>query len=422
MPELRNRFSAPANRVFSKIQSEVQRLNHTRIEPEHVMLVLMHEESGSAYKALQEMGVDLAELEGLLLTSLNQIDFPESDLTMSDETKRILGLSMDAVATLERPYLGTEHLLVALMRDLSNRVYPIMRRIGVTYNDMLTSIRKVPFEEVSEAAFKAGEDHQEVQNGEVLGVWGVVRHISVVFWLLLLAVIAAGLAAWWEWINPGLAVFSFVTLGWVISVCLHEFGHALVGYWGGDLGVLQRGYLTLNPIKYTHGVVSILLPVLFLALGGIGLPGGAVYINQAAIPDRRTRSSLSAAGPMVTGMLTLLLAMPFATDWFVNTANQHQAFWAGLSFLVFVQVWALVFNLLPLPPLDGFGIISPYLSEELRQKLSRLAGWTLFIIIMLFIIDTPVQHLFWQLIGQILSLLGVDFDLLNLGMDLYRFW
>ena len=41
---------------------------------------------------------------------------------------------------------------------------------------------------------------------------------------------------------------------------------------------------------------------------------------------------------------------------------------------------------------------------------------------MLFIIDTPVQHLFWQLIGQILSLLGVDFDLLNLGMDLYRFW
>jgi Zn-dependent protease len=422
MSDLRNRFSAPANRVFSKIQTEVQRLNHTRIEPEHVMLVLMHEESGSAFKALQSMGIDLNELEDMLLNSLNQIEFPDGDLSMSDETKRILGLSMDAVATLERPYLGTEHLLMALMRDLSNRVYPIMRRIGVTYNDLLTSIGRAPLEEISEAALKAGEVGQEINDGEVLGVWGILKRISLVFWLLLAATAASALAAWYQWIDPGLAVFLFVTLGWVISVCLHEFGHALVGYWGGDQGVILRGYLTLNPIKYTHGIISILLPVIFLALGGIGLPGGAVYINQAAIPNRQTRSSLSAAGPMVTGILTLFLAMPFSTEWYVVSANQHPTFWAALSFLVFVQVWALVINLLPFPGLDGFGIFSPYLPEDIRLKLSRLAGWTLFLLVMLFVMDTPVQHLFWQLIGKILALLGVDFNLLGLGMELYRFW
>ena len=44
-----------------------------------------------------------------------------------------------------------------------------------------------------------------------------------------------------------------------------------------------RGYLTLNPLKYTHPLLSIVLPVLFLLMGGIGLPGGAVWVDRHAI-------------------------------------------------------------------------------------------------------------------------------------------
>ena len=49
--------------------------------------------------------------------------------------------------------------------------------------------------------------------------------------------------------------------GWLVSLCLHEYAHALVAYRAGDLGVAERGYLTLNPLKYTHPLLSIVLPV-----------------------------------------------------------------------------------------------------------------------------------------------------------------
>jgi Zn-dependent protease len=74
--------------------------------------------------------------------------------------------------------------------------------------------------------------------------------------------------------------FYIVTVGWIFSVCLHEFGHAWVAYKGGDVTVRDKGYLTFNPLKYTDPVFSFILPILFMALGGIGLPGGAVYINR----------------------------------------------------------------------------------------------------------------------------------------------
>ena len=76
--------------------------------------------------------------------------------------------------------------------------------------------------------------------------------------------------------------FIVVLVGWIFSLCLHEFSHALVAYYGGDTTVREKGYLTFNPLKYTHPVYSLLLPMLFLLLGGIGLPGGAVYIENAS--------------------------------------------------------------------------------------------------------------------------------------------
>ncbi len=82
-------------------------------------------------------------------------------------------------------------------------------------------------------------------------------------------------------------VFLFVMAGWLVSLCLHEYAHALVAAtWAATTSVADRGYLTLNPLKYTHPVLSIVLPVVFLLLGGIGLPGGAVWIDHRHIRGR----------------------------------------------------------------------------------------------------------------------------------------
>jgi hypothetical protein len=59
---------------------------------------------------------------------------------------------------------------------------------------------------------------------------------------------------------PGLTLFVFVTGGWIISLCLHEFGRALLAWLGEDKSVADKGYLTLNPVKYTHGLFSIVFP------------------------------------------------------------------------------------------------------------------------------------------------------------------
>ncbi len=83
-----------------------------------------------------------------------------------------------------------------------------------------------------------------------------------------------------------LQVSIFVCVGWIISVCLHEFGHAIVAYWGGDTSVKDKGYLTLNPLKYTNINLSLLLPLLFLLIGGIALPGAAVYIDTRRLRNR----------------------------------------------------------------------------------------------------------------------------------------
>src|SRR5689334_4013587 len=92
-------------------------------------------------------------------------------------------------------------------------------------------------------------------------------------------------------------VFPFVLIGFVISLCLHEFGHAITAYVCGDRSVRESGYLTLDPMRYADPVSSILFPILVMAIGGIGLPGGAVYVRTNLLRHRIYGSLVSAAGP-----------------------------------------------------------------------------------------------------------------------------
>ncbi len=103
--------------------------------------------------------------------------------------------------------------------------------------------------------------------------------------------------------------FVVVLIGWIFSLCLHEFSHALVAYLGGDTTVKDKGYLTFNPLKYTHPVYSLLIPLIFLVLGGIGLPGGAVYIETWRLRSRNWMSAVSLAGPTANLILAIILGL-----------------------------------------------------------------------------------------------------------------
>jgi hypothetical protein len=86
---------------------------------------------------------------------------------------------------------------------------------------------------------------------------------------------------------PGVLTFAFVVVGWVLSVVVHEFAHAFVAYKAGDHTIVEKGYLSLDPLKYTDLQTSLILPLVALAIGGIGFPGGAVYLRDDLMRSKR---------------------------------------------------------------------------------------------------------------------------------------
>ncbi|MGI8478162.1 MAG: Clp protease N-terminal domain-containing protein [Thermomicrobiales bacterium] len=90
---------------------------------------------------------------------------------------------------------------------------------------------------------------------------------------------------------------AFRVLGWFVSRCLHEYGHAAAAFLAGDTDVQTAGYLTLDPRRYTHPVMSFILPLLSVLLGSIPLPGRAVRINDWVVRSCRTSQCISLAGP-----------------------------------------------------------------------------------------------------------------------------
>ncbi len=211
--------------------------------------------------------------------------------------------------------------------------------------------------------------------------------------------------------------FLIVLLGWIFSLCLHEFAHAFVAYQGGDYTVKDKGYLTFNPLKYTHPVYSLLLPMLFLMMGGIGLPGGAVYIEKWRLRSNAWVSAVSLAGVSANAVLAIILGIILSLMPVSSTG-----IWPGLAFLGLLQVTAVVLNLIPLPPFDGYGALEPYLPADLRMNLARVGGLLVWVVILVLWRIRFIGDLFWGLIFSLAQLAGIPLQLAALGFDQFLFW
>jgi Zn-dependent protease len=215
-------------------------------------------------------------------------------------------------------------------------------------------------------------------------------------------------------------VFLIVVVVWVFSVCLHEFGHAWVAYKGGDDTVVEKGYLSMNPVHYAHPVTSFLLPMLFMVVGGIGLPGGAVYINKHLLRSRNWETWVSLAGPAMNLALVIVLTLLLRAV-FIPRYPDHGVTYA-LAFLLQLQISAILFNLIPVPPLDGFQAIEPWLPGEWKEAIMPVAANGMFILFLVFWYVEPVNHAFWHTVFGISDFLGVDPWLGAQGYREFRFW
>jgi len=263
---------------------------------------------------------------------------------------------------------------------------------------------------------------------------------SIIFWGLVILTLLAGLWLWsfqdngWVRIdasdrfaftgferNEKFAIFCFAVLGWVVSLTFHEFGHALAAWLGGDHTVEKKGYLNLDPRKYTDIGLSLVMPVIIMMLGFLALPGGAVWIQRNLIRSRAWLSFMSAAGPLSNVIFAALTMFPVATG--LVTIEENTALAVGLAFVSFLQISAAVLNLIPVPGLDGYGIIEPWLSDDLQKSLGRYRASGMWILMGALFFIPAARDFFWDdLVIPLYEGLGGPGGAIGEGFSAFRFW
>jgi len=215
-----------------------------------------------------------------------------------------------------------------------------------------------------------------------------------------------------------IGMFILVIGGWVISLCLHEFTHAYLAHRAGDHTISQRGYLTLNPLKYSHWLLSILLPLVFIISGGIGLPGGAVYLHPHVFKTKLQRSMASFCGPLTNLVIGAILLVGLR----VIQPNEHYFFWSAIAVIGWFQITAALLNLLPIPGLDGYGTIEPYLSVETQRALEPFKQWGMIGLFLVLYSARNINAAFFNLVDHVYNWTGAPYLYFHDGYVLFRFW
>src|SRR5688572_25335449 len=210
-----------------------------------------------------------------------------------------------------------------------------------------------------------------------------------------------------------LHTISYMALPLLFAMVLHEYAHGWIAYRCGDPTAKLQGRLTMNPLAHVDPFGTIILPLLCLLMPGGFLLGWAkpVPIDPRNMRQpRRDMALVAAAGPAMNLALAvvsaLLLTLLFWIDstigsWSTSEETPPSDTWRQLFLLpvavmlrysIFINVLLILFNLLPLPPLDGGRILTSLLPHNAAIALSRVEPYGMFILMGLIILD-PQIHL-----------------------------
>ena len=138
------RFTQRARRVLSLAQEEAERLNHSYIGSEHILIGLMREEGGIAGRVLKEMGLELSRVqETVARISAAGTPSPFKKVELSPSTKRVLEFGVDEARRMGQHYISTEHLLLGLARESQGGAMEVLRKFGISADQVRRQTRRM---------------------------------------------------------------------------------------------------------------------------------------------------------------------------------------------------------------------------------------------------------------------------------------
>lgn len=201
--------------------------------------------------------------------------------------------------------------------------------------------------------------------------------------------------------------FIFLIAILIFSVVIHEVSHGVVANALGDPTAKNAGRLTLNPIPHLDPIGSVLLPgflILMSQIGGGGIIFGwakPVPVNPMNLRGKYDSALVSLAGPGSNLAIALTFGLALR---FLPLAELNPALILIFSYIVFLNILLGVFNLLPIPPLDGSHILFTFLPrsfDALRVFLSRFGIFVLLFVIFFFFgfVSLIVNFIFTLIVG-----------------------
>ena len=187
--------------------------------------------------------------------------------------------------------------------------------------------------------------------------------------------------------------YVFIAIPILVAITFHEAAHGWVAWKLGDDTAYRLGRVSFNPIRHIDFIGTILVPAL-LVLSGVGFIFGwakpvPVHFGRLGAP-RRDMIMVAGAGPGANIILAILstVALVLSQSFGLNTLSSI------LIISIEINILLAIFNMLPLPPLDGGRVATGLLPSELATRFSKLEPFGLFIIVgLIFIVPRVTQEM-----------------------------
>ena len=202
--------------------------------------------------------------------------------------------------------------------------------------------------------------------------------------------------------NPLNLIIVFTII--IISTVLHEVAHGYAAYFQGDTTAKDEGRLSLNPLVHLDLFTSVILPVLLYLTGGVVL--GAAKPVPVDRRNLRNGEGSMAIVALAGSMMNLLIAfLMFVVGHFTGFLEDRGVIGFIFGQMIIMNLGFMVFNLIPIPPLDGSRVLYYFLSDKLREVMDfiEVRMGILFVYLFLVIFGSALSTITYNVMVGILS-------------------